>query len=134
MPTLRSKAKWRCGSAKKEEIEAAFPVIELHHFVFRAARKNLQELVANNGINAGAVISDETTSMTLEGWSSSLNLSIAINGSTVHTEALWAMAAGALESVEWLRDDLARSGRTTRPGDLIPAFNRGSRGITSSCP
>ena len=38
-------------------IEAAFPVIELHHFVFRGPRKTLTELVANNGIHAGAVIS-----------------------------------------------------------------------------
>jgi len=37
-------------------IAAAFPVIELHQFVFRAPRKTLAELVANNGINAGAVI------------------------------------------------------------------------------
>ena len=32
-------------------ITAAFPVIELHHFVFRGARKTLPELVANNGLN-----------------------------------------------------------------------------------
>jgi hypothetical protein len=37
-------------------VTAAFPVIELHHFVFRGPRKTLAELVANNGINAGAVI------------------------------------------------------------------------------
>jgi hypothetical protein len=35
-------------------IVAAFPVIELHHFVFRSSPKTLIELVANNGINAGA--------------------------------------------------------------------------------
>jgi hypothetical protein len=34
-------------------ITAAFPVIELHHFVFRGARKTLPELVANNGLNGG---------------------------------------------------------------------------------
>ncbi len=37
----------------------------------------------------------------------------------VDTEALWAMAGGALEAVEWLQEDLAPSGCTTRPGDLI---------------
>jgi hypothetical protein len=50
------------------EIEAAFPVIELHHFVFRGPRKTLPELVANNGINAGAVISNRHTTLTLEDW------------------------------------------------------------------
>ena len=37
-------------------IVAAFPVIELHHFVFRAQKKTLVELIANNGTNAGAVV------------------------------------------------------------------------------
>ena len=37
-------------------ITAAFPVIELHHFVFRGARKTLPELVANNGLNGGIVL------------------------------------------------------------------------------
>ena len=35
------------------QIDAAFPVIELHNFIFRAEQKTLAELVANNGINAG---------------------------------------------------------------------------------
>ena len=34
------------------QIEAAFPVIELHNFVFRAEQKTLSELIANNGPNA----------------------------------------------------------------------------------
>src|SRR5260221_5735339 len=47
-------------------IGAAFPVIELHHFVFRGPRKTLAELVANNGINAGADSrSEEHTSESL---------------------------------------------------------------------
>ena len=37
-------------------IAAAFPVIELHHYVFRGPRKTLPELVANNGLNAGFVL------------------------------------------------------------------------------
>jgi hypothetical protein len=41
---------------EKGQVEAAFPVIELHHFVFRAARKTLVELVANNGLERAAVI------------------------------------------------------------------------------
>ena len=40
------------------KLAEAFPVIEMHHFVFRGAPKTLAELVANNGINAGAVIAD----------------------------------------------------------------------------
>ena len=32
------------------QIKAAFPVIELHNFIFRAEQKTLSELIANNGI------------------------------------------------------------------------------------
>lgn len=102
-------------------IEAAFPVIELHHFVFRGARKSLPELVANNGINAGAVLPDELISKTLDDWSAARELSVAINGATIDTGTLWAMAGGALETVEWLRKDLARFGSSIKPGDLILA-------------
>ena len=100
-------------------IEAAFPVIELHHFVFRGARKSLAELVANNGINAGAVLSDDTMSKTLDDWSMSRKLSISINGVTIDTGDLWAMTGGSIEAIEWLRQDLARFGHSTKPGDLV---------------
>ena len=39
-------------------IKSAFPVIELHNFVFRAPIKTLPELIANNGFNAGVVWPD----------------------------------------------------------------------------
>src|SRR5258705_12923699 len=61
-------------------IEAAFPVIELHHFVFRGPRKTLAELVANNGINAGAVISNRHTALMLKDWTASRTLSVVVNG------------------------------------------------------
>ena len=38
------------------KIEAIFPVIELHNFIFRAKNRNLSELIANNGINSGIVL------------------------------------------------------------------------------
>jgi 2-keto-4-pentenoate hydratase len=44
----------RIGSDRA--IAAAFPAIELHHYVFRGVRKTLPELVANNGLNAGLVL------------------------------------------------------------------------------
>ena len=100
-------------------IEAAFPIIELHHFVFRGPRKSLPELVANNGINAGIVLPDDVTSKTLDDWSASHELSITINGITIDSGALWAMSGGAIEAVEWLRQDLARFGCSIKPGDLI---------------
>ena len=100
-------------------IEAAFPVIELHHFVFRGPRKTLTELVANNGIHAGAVISSRHTAMTLDDWIAARTLSVVVNGVTIDAGALWAMRGGAAEAIEWLRDDLGRFGASLKPGDLV---------------
>jgi 2-keto-4-pentenoate hydratase len=102
-------------------IAAAFPVIELHHFVFRGPRKTLAELVANNGINAGIVIASRHTTMMLEDWATSRTLSVVVNGAMVDAGELWAMRDGALEAVEWLRHDLGRFGITLKPGDLVLA-------------
>ena len=38
------------------EIARIFPIIELHNYVFRSEAPNLQELIANNGLHAGAVL------------------------------------------------------------------------------
>jgi 2-keto-4-pentenoate hydratase len=38
-------------------IQSIFPVIELHNFVFRAPQKSLSELIANNGLNKGIILS-----------------------------------------------------------------------------
>jgi 2-keto-4-pentenoate hydratase len=100
-------------------IEAAFPVIELHHFVFRGPRKTLTELVANNGIHAGAVISSHHTAMPLDDWIAARTLSVIVNGVTIDAGALWAMRGGAAEAIEWLRDDLGRFGASLKPGDLV---------------
>jgi 2-keto-4-pentenoate hydratase len=101
------------------DVVAAFPVIELHHFVFRAAQKTLAELVANNGINAGAVIPHQLETRSLEDWTKARTLSIAINGLTIDAGPLWTMAAA--EAIEWLRSDLGRYGHTLKPGDLVLA-------------
>jgi 2-keto-4-pentenoate hydratase len=101
------------------EIAAAFPVIELHQFVFRAPRKTLAELVANNGINVGAVIPQDLEAASLEDWANARTLCISINGVSVESGGLWAMAGGAREAVEWLRGDLNRFGEALKPGDIV---------------
>src|SRR3984957_6630049 len=95
--------------------------IELHQFVFRAPRKTLAELVANNGINAGVVIPEHLEATSLEDWANAPTLSISVNGVNVETGALWAMAGGAPEALEWLRCDLRRFGEGLKPGDLVLA-------------
>jgi 2-keto-4-pentenoate hydratase len=102
-------------------IAAAFPVIELHQFVFRGPQKTLAELVANNGINAGVVIPEHLKAASLEDWANARTLSISVNGASVDTGALWAMTGGAAEALEWLRGDLRRFGEALKPGDLVLA-------------
>jgi 2-keto-4-pentenoate hydratase len=100
-------------------IAAAFPVIELHHFLFRGSPKTLVELVANNGINAGVVVSDDEVSMPLDRWNVAREMTVMVNESAIDSGKLWAMAGGAIEAVRWLREDLARHGASLAPGDLV---------------
>jgi 2-keto-4-pentenoate hydratase len=100
-------------------IAAAFPVIELHHFIFRGSPKTLAELVANNGINAGAVLADDDVAAPLDHWQASRTLTVAVNGKAIDSGALWAMAGGAVEAVDWLRNDLRRHSLSLSPGDLV---------------
>ena len=100
-------------------IAAAFPVIELHHFVFRGARKTLPELVANNGLNGGFVLPHD-------GWLSSQDyierrgvLSVRINDRLVASGNLWPMSGGVTSSLEWLRQHLADTRVDLLPGHLV---------------
>jgi 2-keto-4-pentenoate hydratase len=103
------------------QIAAAFPIIELHHFVFRAPRKTLAELIANNGINAGIVVPNVLETTPLETWAKARALAVAINGKAIDTGPLWAMAGGPAEASDWLRDDLKRFGETLKAGDIVLA-------------
>jgi 2-keto-4-pentenoate hydratase len=100
-------------------IVAAFPVIELHNFVFRAPRTTLAELVANNGINAGVVVPNHLTETTVERWLGAENLSVEINGRTVASGPLWAFPGGPEEAVAWLRSNLGLCGRSPASDDLV---------------
>ena len=97
-------------------IEAAFPVIELHHFVFRGTPKTLPELIANNGINAGAVL-PSTMDTPLDHWAGALT--VRLNGHAIDQGSLWSMPGGAEEAIAWLRDDMSRHGLALVPGDIV---------------
>jgi 2-keto-4-pentenoate hydratase len=102
-------------------IAAVFPVIELHHFVFRGVRKTLSELVANNGLNGGIVLPHEA-------WLSSRVyaerpgvLSIRVNEEQIASGELWPMLGGPNASLDWLRTHLAEFGLRLDPGHIILA-------------
>jgi 2-keto-4-pentenoate hydratase len=100
-------------------IAAAFPVIELHHFVFRGARKTLPELVANNGLNGGFVLPHD-------GWLSSKLcterkgiLSVGINGRLAASGVPWPMSGAIDSSLEWLRQHLANFRTDLLAGQIV---------------
>jgi len=100
-------------------IASAFPVIELHHFVFRGARKTLVELVANNGLNAGAVLPALDRGPPLDEWTASRMLTVTINGVAIASGGLWSMPGGVDEVIAWLAAHLKQSGERLAPGDLV---------------
>ncbi len=102
------------------EITAAFPVIELHNYVFRGQRKTLAELIANNGLHAGVVLpaSESPISASLE--HASGGIEVWRNGELVDSGPLWGFGTPDA-SVEWLRSHLHQHGLALHPGQLILA-------------
>ena len=105
--------------ASDGSITAAFPVIELHHFVFRGARKTLPELVANNGLNGGIVLPHDdwlssTTYLEREG-----ALSVQIKGCLVASGELWPMSGGVECSLQWLQQHLTDVRADLLPGHVV---------------
>ena len=100
---------------------AAFPVIELHHFVFRGVRKALPELVANNGLNGGFVLPHGGWLLSRDYLERRGELSVRINDRLVASGDLWPMPGGVHASLEWLREHLAKTGRELLPGQIILA-------------
>jgi 2-keto-4-pentenoate hydratase len=103
------------------EIAAAFPVIELHHFVFRAPRKTLPELVANNGLNAGAVLADAAWQSSRAALAPGATLSVHINDRRYGPAGPWPLPGGPAASLAWLRPHLAAAGLALRAGDIVLA-------------
>lgn len=106
------------ADACREAIEAAFPVIELHHHVVPADWPPAQWLVASGGMHAGFVF-DEAASAVPVSSSFAERLSVRINdadlGAAHGPEAL----IDPVESVRWLCGRLARSGLSLRAGQTV---------------
>jgi 2-keto-4-pentenoate hydratase len=103
------------------EAEAAFPVIELHNYVFRAPRPALAELVANNGLNAGIVLPEAAWMASRDCLARQDGLSVRINGTVLAAGELWPLPGGAAASVAWLRRHLAGFGLELAPGQIVLA-------------
>ena len=101
------------------QIEAAFPVIELHNFIFRAEQKTLAELIANNGINAGMILPEVDWQNSTKYLYKNAQLTLIINGSDIGTTGLWPNDDGPEASVTWLRSNLENCGIELKPGSIV---------------
>ncbi len=101
------------------EIARVFPIIELHNYVFRSEPRNLQELIANNGLHAGVVL-PATEGAQWHGEEPLAGaLRVEINGRTVEEGPMSGVPGGPAGSVEWLRRHLAAYGLALRPQQLV---------------
>lgn len=99
-------------------IARVFPVIELHNFVFRGQPPTLQELVANNCINAGVVLPAEETSWDGEEPLTG-RLTVQVNGVRVDEGPMDGVPGGPAGSLRWLERQLADYGLSLRNGQLV---------------
>ena len=100
-------------------IQSIFPVIELHNFVFRAPQKSLPELIANNGLNKGIVLSKNNWQTSAKVYSETSVLSLEINGSEIDSGAMWPMKNGPQSSLDWLEKHLGDHDLKLATGDII---------------
>ena len=103
------------------QIEGAFPIIELHNFIFRAEQKTLVELIANNGINAGIVLPEMDWQNSVKYRYEDALLTLFINGLEIGTTGLWPNDDGPEASVTWLKNNLEDCGIKLKPGSIVLA-------------
>ena len=99
-----------------DTIDAIFPVIELHHYLFHSPRPCIQELIAGNGIHAGFV-SDERACQRLPVRVGSLSLAISTGGRDVCV-CPWTMDS-PMASLRWLATRLSDSGIRLTRGQVV---------------
>ena len=104
---------------KNGTIHSIFAVIELHNFVFRGPKKSLPELIANNGLNRGVILSRENWQTSAEVYGETSILSLEINGSEIDSGALWPMEGGPQSSLNWLERHLYDHELKITTGDIV---------------
>ena len=101
-------------------IAQVLPVIELHNYVFRGQPPTLQELVANNGINAGVVLADPAAEAPWRGEEPlGGRLTVRVNGACVDEGPMDGVPGGPAGSLRWLARHLADHGLALQPGQLV---------------
>lgn len=101
------------------QVLCAFPVIELHNYVFRAKVKSLSELVANNGLNSGVILpkEEDVTPHSVDLQSGSLE--VRLNNELIDDGPLWSMPGGPDAAIAWLKNHLSDHKLSLESGHLI---------------
>lgn len=103
----------------RPSISAAFPVIELHNYVFRNSPHTSQELIGNNAIHAGVVLPPEEPALERNADLQDAAISVAINGKVLGRATGRALPGGPVESLVRLVEHLSRFGLALRRGQIV---------------
>ena len=106
-------------SGARRDAYGAFPVIELHNYVFRAKVRSLSELIANNGLHAGVILPQQTHMSVCSLKTRSRKLEVRINNRLVDRGLLWSMPGGPEEALAWLKNHLSQYNLGLQAGHLI---------------
>lgn len=101
-----------------DSVDAWFPVIELHNYVFRGPQPTSQELVAGNAMHAGFVAPPISAAFTRQ-LTNQAKIEISVNGDLVEAKSLADIPGGPLGSVRWLASSLARTRETLKAGEIV---------------
>lgn len=110
-------------------VSAVFPVIELHNYVIRSSGQKAQELIANNGIHAGAVLASWQRESLTE------PIAVSINGEVKGSSAT-AVTSGLILLVERLAEFgiQLKAGRIALTGSPLPLYRvQAGDAIAVSC-
>jgi 2-keto-4-pentenoate hydratase len=99
--------------------DAAFIVIELHHYAARDTPLTAPELVASNCIHAGVVLPEMEPPLDDPQLLLYEPLSVYCNGTLLGTASGDALPGGPLASVERLAGHLAQYGESLLPGEIV---------------
>ena len=103
-------------AAIRAAVETVFPVIELHHFVFRGNQPSAVELIANNAIHAGFVRPPDPAGSLANGCGM---LRIEMNGIEMARVTGEESLATVIDSLEWLVQELANHGIDLEAGQVV---------------
>jgi 2-keto-4-pentenoate hydratase len=95
---------------RSRAVVSAFPVIELHNYVFRAGIPTTEELIANNALHAGVVLPVREPRVWDPVKLHDEEISIRRNGETVAVASGREVDSTPLESLMWLADQLREFG------------------------